>query len=80
MSLRPCPTFHDEIEGVVGTFHTYQLNCGAATPIPSGGRETFAIEVDIPPDARPGPATLIWSIDGNAALFQTGHSYLQMVP
>lgn len=80
MSLQPCPTFHDEIEGVVGTFHTYQLNCGSATAIPSGGRETFAMEVDIPADAQPGPATLIWSIDGAPALFQTGHSYLPIVP
>ena len=78
MTFKPCPTFHDELEGITGTFHSYRLNCGAAAPIPFGGRETFAMDIDIPAAAQPGPAVLIWSIDGSPATYQTGHSYLQI--
>jgi hypothetical protein len=71
-----CPMFYDEVEGVVGTFRTSLLDCANAKPIPAGGSETFDMHIDIPTDAKPGPATLIWSIFGSPALYQEGTSYL----
>jgi hypothetical protein len=71
-----CPMFYDEVEGVVGTFHISPLDCANAKPIPAGGSETFDMHIDIPTDAKPGPATLIWSIVGSPALYQEGSSYL----
>ncbi len=71
-----CPMFYDEVEGVVGTFHIALLDCASARPIPAGASETFDMQLDIPVDARPGPATLIWSIVGSPAMYQKGTSYL----
>jgi hypothetical protein len=71
-----CPMFSDEVEGVVGTFQTSLLDCANAKPIPAGGSETFDMHIDIPADAAPGPATLIWSIVGSPALYERGTSYL----
>lgn len=71
-----CPMFYDEVEGVVGTFQTSLLDCANAKPIPAGGSETFDMHIDIPTDAKPGPATLIWSIVGSRASYQEGTSYL----
>jgi len=71
-----CPMFYDEVEGVVGTFQIALLDCAKAKPIPAGGSETFDMHIDIPADATPGPATLIWSIVGSPALYQEGTSYL----
>ncbi len=76
MTFKPCPEFFDEIEGVVGTFHAALLDCAEATPIPSDGTEAFSMSIDIPLNAMPGPATLIWSLVGSAATYQVGHSYL----
>jgi hypothetical protein len=75
-TFTPCPMFYDEVEGVVGTFHVSSLDCASARPIPSGGSETFDMHIDIPSDATPGPATLIWSIVGSPATYQKGTSYL----
>ncbi len=74
-----CPMFYKEVEGVVGTFQTSLLDCANAKPIPAGGSETFDMHIDIPADAQPGPATLIWSIVGSRALYQEGTSYLPIV-
>ena len=72
----PCPTYHLELEGVEGTFHTYQLNCAAATAIEDFQSETFEMFVDIPPDAKPGPAVLVWSIDGSPQRWQRASAYV----
>jgi hypothetical protein len=71
-----CPMFYEEVEGVVGTFQTSPLDCANAEPIPAGGSEAFDMHIDIPADAEPGPATLIWSLVGSPALYQEGTSYL----
>jgi hypothetical protein len=78
MTLDPCPTYHEEFEGIAGTFHSYRLNCAAARPIPFGGSETFAMSIEVPSGAEPGPATLAWSIDGSPLTYQTARSYLQI--
>jgi hypothetical protein len=71
-----CPMFYDEIEGVVGTFHTSLFDCANAKPIPSGGSETFDMHIDIPTDAKAGPATLVWSLAGVPGMYQKATSYL----
>jgi hypothetical protein len=76
MNLKPCPSFYEEIEGVVGTFHTSLLDCAKAKPIPPGGSETFDMFIDIPMNARPAPATLIWSVIGSPEYYQEGTGYL----
>src|SRR5205807_5445695 len=27
ITFNPCPTYHEELEGVAGTYHVYELNC-----------------------------------------------------
>lgn len=71
-----CPMFYQEVEGVIETFQTSLLDCAHAKPIPAGGSETFDMHIDIPANAKPGPATLIWSIVGSPASYQEGTSYL----
>lgn len=78
MTFDPCPGYHEELEGIPGSFHAYRLNCAAAEPIPSGARETFAMSIEVPSVAQPGTATLAWSIDGSPLSYQTARSYLQI--
>jgi hypothetical protein len=52
------------------------LDCGRVKPIPAGGSETLDMHIDVPLDAHPGPATLIWSMVGSPELYQEGTSYL----
>ncbi len=72
----PCPTYHVELEGVDGTFHTYQLNCAESATIPANQGETFEMFIDVPRSARPGPATLVWSIDGSPQRWQRASAYI----
>lgn len=75
-TFTPCPTFYEEIEGVVGTFQVSLLDCGRVKPIPAGRSETLDMHIDVPLDAHPGPTTLIWSMVGSPELYQEGTSYL----
>ena len=72
----PCPTYHLELEGVESTFQTYQLNCAAATTIGNFQSETFEMFVDVPAAAKPGPAVLVWSIDGSPQRWERASAYL----
>jgi hypothetical protein len=72
----PCPTYHLELEGIESTFHTYQLNCAAAITIDNFQSETFEMFVDVPADAKPGPAVLVWSIDGSPQRWQRTSAYV----
>lgn len=76
LSFAPCPTYHLELEGVEGTFHTYELNCAQAAIIGPNGSETFEMFIDVPRDAQPGPATLVWSIDGSPQQWQRASAYV----
>lgn len=69
ITFQPCPTYHVELEGVPGSFHTYRVNCAATAPIPPDGRETFAMQITVPADARPGPASLAWTADTDPAVY-----------
>jgi hypothetical protein len=71
-----CPMFYEEVEGVVGTFHTSPFDCANAKPIPPGGSEAFNMHIDIPSGASAGPATLIWSLVGSPSMYQKATSYL----
>jgi hypothetical protein len=78
MTFTPCPTYHEELEGVAGTFHTYQLNCEQAAPIQANASETFEMYVDLPADTHPGPAVLVWSIDGSPTIYQTARANIEI--
>jgi len=71
-----CPTYHMELEGIEGTFHTYRLNCAAASTIAPNGTETFEMFIDVPGNAHPGPATLVWSIDGSPEQWARATAYV----
>jgi hypothetical protein len=71
ITFQLCPSYHEELEGVAGSFHTFRLDCTAAEPIAGGGSERFAMQITVPADAPPGPATLVWCIDGSAVVYQT---------
>jgi DNA-binding CsgD family transcriptional regulator len=60
----PCPTYHQELQGVSGTFGTYRLNCEPVAPLAPYASATFEMYLDVPADARPGPSVLDWSFDG----------------
>jgi hypothetical protein len=79
-SFSPCPTYHQELEGVSGTFHSYLLNCGQAAPIPANGSATFEMYMDVPGGTHPGPAVLVWSIDGSPSRYQTARTNVEIVP
>jgi hypothetical protein len=76
MTLKPCPHYYDEIEGIAGTFRVASLNCAFAKPIPPDGSETFDMYIDIPRAAKPGPATIIWDIVGSPRMYEEATSYL----
>jgi hypothetical protein len=78
MTFNPCPMYYEELEGVAGTFRISELNCAGVKPIPGGGKETFVMYIDIPADAHPGPATLIWSIIGGPSKYEVAHAYMQI--
>jgi hypothetical protein len=79
-NFAPCPTYHQELEGVSATFQSYLLNCGQAAPIPPYGGETFETYRDVPAGAQPGPAVLVWSIDGSPTRYQTARINVEIVP
>jgi DNA-binding CsgD family transcriptional regulator len=66
----PCPTYHQELQGVPGTFGTYRLNCESVAPLPSRGIATFEMYIDVPPDAQSGPSVLEWGLDGDEGMYQ----------
>ncbi len=70
LTFNPCPTYHDELEGVSGTLHSYLLNCQQAETIPANGKESFEMFIDVPRGAAPGPAVLYWAVDGSPFDYQ----------
>ncbi len=60
VTLKPCPVYQEELEGVAGTAVAYTLNCGQARPIGNDGTETFEMFITVPIGAHPGPAVLAW--------------------
>jgi hypothetical protein len=78
ITFRPCPSYHEELEGVAGTYHGYRINCEQATPIASGAAETFEMLLDVPRDAVPGPAVIRWSMDGDGVVPPPARGYVEV--
>lgn len=71
VAFTTCPSYVEGFKLDAATPSSYQLDCAAASPIPPGGSEVFAMSVAVPAAARLGQATLSWGIvgsvnDGNA--------------
>jgi hypothetical protein len=67
-SFATCPVYDEGLKGATAFDSSYELNCGAASPIAAGGSETFAMELNIPSSTPSGQFSLTWNIQG-AALF-----------
>ena len=80
VSFANCPSYHEELEGVFGTFHTYRLNCARAQPIAPMASETFEMYIRVPPDAHPGPSVLAWGLDESPTLYQPYFQSIEVVP
>jgi len=78
LAFIPCPTYHEELEGIAGSFHAYQLNCTVASPIAANASETFEMFIDVPAGVHPGPSVLLWSIEGSPTVWQTGRTSLEI--
>ena len=76
VTFNPCPTYHVELEGVSGTFHSYALNCRQAQAIGPGQTETFEMYIDVPNTVAVRPAVLAWSVDGPLGEYQSARSYI----
>lgn len=63
LTLSPCPTYQEELEGSTGSAAAYRLNCADAKPIRSGSTETFEMYLTVPTTAPQGPAILVWTLD-----------------
>lgn len=62
IDLDPCPSFVQRL-GAGGAEAAYSLNCRPASRIPSHGSVTFAMRLELPAGAAPGPQKLLWAID-----------------
>lgn len=80
VTFTACPSYHEELEGIFGTFHTYRLNCARGQPIAPLASETFEMYIRVPPDAHPGPSVLAWELDESATLFQPYFQSIEIVP
>jgi hypothetical protein len=78
LTFSPCPTYHEELEGVAGSFHTYQLNCNRARTILANQSETFEMFIDVPNNAHTGPSVLLWSIDESPTIWQTMRTNIEI--
>jgi hypothetical protein len=61
-----CPTYQEELEGVLGSFTTHRLNCEPVNPMPPYASATFEMYIDVPADAQPGPSVLSFGFDDTA--------------
>ena len=69
LNWSPCPTYHQELQGVEGSFGTYRLNCGKVAPMPPYASATFEMYIDVPENAHPGPSVLSWGINGPPEMY-----------
>ena len=65
----PCPTYHQELQGVPGSFHTYRLSCEPVAPLAPKASATFEMFIDVPGNAQPGPTVLEWGLDGAEGMY-----------
>lgn len=62
ISLDPCRGYYQQIDSSKSQYFSYELNCGAAHPIPAQGSESFAIEMTAA-GLTAGVHTLRWHLD-----------------
>jgi hypothetical protein len=79
LTFRDCPTYHEELEGVGGSFHTYVLNCRTMAPLEWRQTAIFEMFIEVPEDAQAGPAVLLWAIDGSPRTFQTARTSIEIL-
>jgi hypothetical protein len=64
--LEPCPVYVEHLwsGNTIVTEPRYVLNCALVAAIAPGSSTTFEMVLEIPGDAPPGSATLLWATDG----------------
>ena len=62
VSLDPCRGYYQQIDSSKSQYFAYELNCGAAHPIPARGSESFAIEMTAA-GLTAGEHRLSWNLD-----------------
>jgi len=55
--------YHEEIEGAIGGFERYRLNCAGVSPMQPYQSHSFEMYINVPPDAPLGPTTLSWVLE-----------------
>jgi hypothetical protein len=68
-----CPSFTEtaKLPGVDAVVRSYTLNCEPAGAVPGGVSVAFEMVLEIPPDAKAGRGTLIWTLDPPWAFSRT---------
>jgi hypothetical protein len=77
LTLRPCPTYQQELEGADGSASLHTLNCDVAKPIPAGTSEQFEMFISVPSTAPQGPSILAWTINAPSGP-ATGRLFLEI--
>ena len=62
ISLDPCRGYYQQVDSSKSQYFSFELNCGAAHPIPAQGSESFAIEMTAAGLAA-GEHRLSWDLD-----------------
>ena len=65
-----CPIYHQELQGVAGSFAAHRLNCEPVNPMPPYAKATFEMYIDIPADAQTGPSVLSFGLDEDQVTYQ----------
>ena len=78
ISLDPCRGYYQQIDSSKSQYFAYELNCGAAHPIPARGSESFAIEMTAAGLAA-GEHRLSWNLDTGGTPGPAVSAYLNVV-
>jgi hypothetical protein len=67
IALNPCRGYYQLPDLMKSSSSFYQLNCGAAGPIPADGSESFVMNMPSY-DVKPGLHSLCWTLDTGVAI------------
>jgi hypothetical protein len=67
VALNPCRGYYQLLDSLKSPSSFYQLNCGAAGPIPADGSESFVMNMPSF-DVKPGAHLLCWTMTAAAAI------------
>jgi Protein of unknown function (DUF4232) len=79
IALDRCRGYYQQIDSMKSPFFAYQLNCGAAHPIPSDGRESFVMEMSAA-GLSAGVHSLDWHLDTDGASGPEASASFRVVP